>query len=263
MSNLFPITNNITLVPSINTALSLPNKIPYVPILIPFEKKEQEENFIQVSVTTEQPSLIPPNNRKIDSIDEGIQPDANYGKYYNDYNIANVPTGNLGTNKAISWITFFANLESTTDNIDRSITITDCLITVSQDPIIVKQNSIGSDGTVKTYIGQDDFKIQIEGNIHNITASEGIYPNGAMIALQNILNDQGINFGIIVDSPYLNMFGSNNYTKSIDNVTGINFLVITNCEFPQEEGGYSRQKFTITAISDYYNDLDKIYSPYL
>jgi phage protein U len=128
-------------------------------------------------------------------------------------------------------------------------------MTVNQRPRVSKQYTIGADGSVKTYIGQDDYEITLEGYIFNnsgdgkAAAYDGVYPRERMDKLQNIINGQGTTLGLHVQSPYLDMFG-------------IDYLVVTNSEFPQEEGGYGQQRFNITCISDSYADSDKLYSPY-
>lgn len=173
-------------------------------------------------------------------------------------------SGQLGI-PVTSWISFLRNAgPPTEDNI--ILTIAECLITVSQKPKVIKTYSVGKDYSVKTYIGKEDYEIEIEGYLFNIKADgsssagiEGIYPADRMNTLQTILGNQGQNLGINVFSPVLELFGDvvGRY------VSGINSIVVTNSEFPQEEGMYSQQKFTISAVSDSLSDSDIIYSPYI
>lgn len=162
-----------------------------------------------------------------------------------------MPYSQLGE-KVISWIDFIKN---DTFPAETLLTIAECIITVNQRPRITKQYTIGADGSVKTYIGQDDYEITIEGYIFNnsgdgtAAAYDGVYPRKRMDTFQEIINGQGSTLGIRVYSPYLDLYD-------------IDFLVVSICEFPQEEGGYGQQKFNLVCQSDTYADSDKIYSPY-
>lgn len=167
-------------------------------------------------------------------------------------------TGQLGI-PVISWIDFFDNSGN------KLLTIAECLITVKQGTNLVKTYSSGKDYSVKTYIGRKDFDITIEGYLFNVNAdgtsaasSIGIYPADRMNSLQSIIANQGVNLGINIFSPYLELFGDyvGNY------VTGIDYIVINSCDFAQEEGMYSQQKFTLQCVSDSINDSAILYSPY-
>lgn len=160
----------------------------------------------------------------------------------------------------VSWIDFKDN------NGNILLTIAECLITVKQDINLTKTYSSGKDYSVKTYIGKKDYEIEIEGYLFNVNPTgtnaggmDGIYPAQRMNILQSIISNQGTNLGINIFSPVLELFGDT--VGSV--VTGIDYIVITNCEFPQEEGMYSQQKFTITAVSDSINDSSVIWSPYI
>lgn len=168
-------------------------------------------------------------------------------------------SGQLGIPQ-VSWIDFKDNQNNII------LTIGECLITVKQDINLIKTYSSGKDYSVKTYIGKKDYEIEIEGYLFNVNPNgtsaggmDGIYPAQRMNLLQCIISNQGSNLGVNVFSPFLELFGDT--VGSV--VTGIDYIVITNCEFPQEEGMYSQQKFTITAVSDSINDSSIIYSPYI
>lgn len=168
---------------------------------------------------------------------------------------SNLGITNLGV-QAISWITF----KDIYTPLNVPLTISECLISVKQTPRIIKQNTISSNGTVKTYLGQDDWVIEIEGYIFNVNLNgtsaanmEGIYPAQRMQTLNNILLGQNNTLGLNIECPFLQQFGE---------AGGIDYIVITNVEFDQEEGIYDHQKFTIEALSDVYPDLLKVYSPY-
>lgn len=105
------------------------------------------------------------------------------------------------------------------------------LLGVTQAKKIVKTEIQGRDGTVKEYIGMDDYGITINGVI---TAGNGYSPASDVSQLKQILDAP---IPIPVASAYLN-------NLSITN------LVIESYELAQEAGGYSYQTFTINAISD-------------
>lgn len=162
---------------------------------------------------------------------------------------------NLGV-PAISWISFYGGA----DNLTELLQISECLITVTQNPRIIKQNTISSNGSVKTWIGLEDYEIQIEGYIFNVNPDgssaanmEGIYPKQRMQALNSLIVNQGQNLGISIVCPFLNLFGEEG---------GIDFVVVSKVDIEQEEGQYSQQKFSMTLESDSYPDSMKIFSPY-
>jgi hypothetical protein len=300
--NLFPITTQSQLaVPFVQGSeeLNYVNNIPYVPILIPFQKAKQKANLLlhkypetKSPISSENRTLDkgiigPPtdtaNTDKLFDIDNG----ETYGSSFNEFNKGTPVYGNLGTRRAISWIRFVYAAPDVDGSINNYMTdvnlpenqnshelenvtvkssipeytiISECLITVGQKPMIAKQNAIGSDGNIKTYMGQDDYEIAIEGHLFNINPNEGQFPFKKMNYLQKIINSQANTLGIKIECPYLKLFGP---IDSSGEPVGINYLVITDCEFPQEVGGYSQQKFKLTCISDSYPDTNNLYSAYV
>ena len=105
------------------------------------------------------------------------------------------------------------------------------LLTIDQPIRIVKTEIQGRDGTVKEYIGKDDAKITINGII---TGTNGAYPQAEVARLKAWL-DAPISKGVTA--------------RWLDNL-GITNLVVESYNFPQTEGGYSYQMFSINAISD-------------
>jgi hypothetical protein len=105
------------------------------------------------------------------------------------------------------------------------------LITVNQSKNITKTDIQGRDGTVKEYIGMGDYVITINGII---TGNNGHYPIDEVKDLKKMLD---ANIAISVVSWYL---------QNLD----VSLIVITDFEIPQEMGGYSYQKFSISALSD-------------
>lgn len=132
----------------------------------------------------------------------------------------------------------FKSFGSATDGPDR-LRYEAVLITVAQDKLIVKTQIQGRDGTVKEYIGLDDFKVTISGII---TGQNGQRPIAEIAGLLKMLNAP---IPIEVSCAWLQLFG-------------VNWVVVESYELPQEEGGYSYQKFSITFISDVQQELELI-----
>jgi hypothetical protein len=109
--------------------------------------------------------------------------------------------------------------------------IDDCLISISQAKKIVTTEIQGRDGTVKEYIGMDDFQVQIVGRLNG---SYGVNPKSDTKILKTIL-DAGQ--PLAITSWWLQNLG-------------ITDIVVVNYDLGQIEGEYSTQYFTINAISD-------------
>jgi hypothetical protein len=109
--------------------------------------------------------------------------------------------------------------------------IDDILISVSQSKKIITTEIQGRDGTVKEYIGMDDFQISLTGRI---SGSYNVYEKELVSTLKKILSSGQ---PLAVTSWYL---------QNLDIVN----VVIKDFNFGQTEGEYSTQYFTISAISD-------------
>ena len=105
------------------------------------------------------------------------------------------------------------------------------LVNVNQSKNIVTTDIQGRNGTVKEYIGLGDYSVSISGVI---TGKNGHYPIDEVKDLKRMLD---ANIAINVVSWYL---------QNLD----ISSLVIKDYEISQDLGGYSYQRFTITALSD-------------
>lgn len=118
----------------------------------------------------------------------------------------------------------------------KRIQIPTVLFNVTQTKNIIRTSVQGKNGSVKEYISDGDYQINIKGII---TGYNGIYPNAAINS--NYTNDLlavlQLNKSIKVNSWYLKMFG-------------ISELVVLDYQLPQVEGQYSTQPFEINAISD-------------
>jgi len=111
------------------------------------------------------------------------------------------------------------------------ITLDTVLLVVSQAKKIVMTEIQGYDGTVKEYIGLDDYQVTINGII---TGPNGHYPQDEVNALHQLTKAP---IAIKVTSRYL---------QNLD----INMLVIKDFAYDQEAGGYSKQNFTLNCVSD-------------
>ena len=113
----------------------------------------------------------------------------------------------------------------------QSVTLATVLVAISQPKRIIRTEIQGRDGSVKEYIGMDDYQISIQGVI---TGTNGTYPHLEVAELHKVLKAP---ITIPVVSAYLQLFDIFN-------------LVVVDFSFDQEPGGYSKQNFIINAISD-------------
>jgi len=128
---------------------------------------------------------------------------------------------------SVTYKDFNTNQTKTTDK----ITFVTVLCTVTQPKKIVKTEIQGADGTVKEYIGLDDYQVSINGII---TGANGQRPLSELLALKRMLDAP-------VPVPVISSFLNN---------LGIFNVVVNDYTLPQEAGGWSKQDFSINAISD-------------
>jgi hypothetical protein len=114
-------------------------------------------------------------------------------------------------------------------------------MTVSRTKRIVKTSLQGRKGTIKEYIGAEDFVINVSGII-NLT--EHTYPEQIVRDLHKICDipDQ-----LYVNSKFLSMYG-------------IQYVVIESYKFNEQRGMSNQQAFEITMVSDTSPEEDEIYS---
>lgn len=146
----------------------------------------------------------------------------------------------FGTPEFPSLVFSSLRFSDTTDFFDEKNTlkmmpdrIDTCLFTVNQQKNIVKTAIQGRNGTIKEYIGDGDYTINIKGII---TGSNGKYPYKQVKNLIEFLKQPT---ELKVEVPYLN------------EIHGITQIVIENYDFPQDAGSYSQQVFNINCVSDY------------
>ena len=109
--------------------------------------------------------------------------------------------------------------------------IDDVLLTVSQSKKIITTEIQGRDGTVKEYIGLDDFQVQITGRLNG---NYNVNPKELTKQLKKILS---AGQPLEITSWYL---------QNLD----ITDVVVKDFNFGQTEGEYSTQYFTVNALSD-------------
>ena len=105
------------------------------------------------------------------------------------------------------------------------------LLGVSQAKKIVKTEIQGRDGTLKEYIGMDDYHITVNAIING---ANGHYPAEDVQLLKQML-DAPVTIDVTCD--YLLLLG-------------IHCVVVESYSFAQEAGMYSQQKVSINCISD-------------
>lgn len=110
----------------------------------------------------------------------------------------------------------------------------DCvLFTVNQEKNIVETKVAGRSGSIKEYIGESDFEINIKGVLtSNKPGVEPIEQRENLVAFLRYQQSLGIN------SAFLN------------DVFGIFELVVMSYSMPQKEGEISQQEFEINCKSD-------------
>ena len=159
-------------------------------------------------------------------------PDKNSGSDY-----IGARTGLLGT-KIISDFTFgnpnisntYVDLLGNTQTY-QAIVLDLVLLTVDQSKNIVKTKIQGKNSTVKEYVSDDDYTIELKGII---SSNDDTYPE---TLVQQLINICKIPCEIPVSSSYLTKFGINN-------------IVIEHYSFPQVQGFSNQQEFTISMVSD-------------
>lgn len=164
----------------------------------------------------------------------GKQPDA--GKYNVPQGVEkDAPLSTSVLNTPVYSNIHFLDVEYT-DNQGRVITtngkIYDAvLITVTQAKKIIRTEIQGRNGTVKEYIGDDDYQVVVNGIL---TGTNGVHPVDEIIQLKKMLDAP---VAIDVACAYLQNLG-------------IQSLVVMDYTFEQQAGGYSYQTFSITFNSD-------------
>ena len=122
------------------------------------------------------------------------------------------------------------------------IQIPTVLFTINQKKNIISTAVQGRNGTVKEYISDGDFNINVKGVL---VGDNGKYPKlgfastsiGGVSSVDYLISLFQINKSLEVNSWFLRQFNIYN-------------IVITDYNFPQNEGEYSVQPFEFNAISD-------------
>jgi hypothetical protein len=200
---------------------SLKDKVP----INPYNTK-----FIKEALKNRQPSKNPYESKipSSTSFDTPLVRDAGY----------NLLGNSLG-NPVYTALTIMSG--SYTDNGGRVITFPridfeSVLISVSFPRVIIKTEIQGRDGTVKEYIGEGDAQLSIAGIICGLN---GHYPIDEVNQLKQVIKAP---IAIDVVSAYL---------QNLD----IYSIVFEDREIGQDSGGYSYQRFVLSAISDIPQEL--------
>lgn len=169
------------------------------------------------------PSILPPQTNQFDGKIKSYTKDK-----------STLPLSPLGTPvmqditfKSVTYTDFITGYQRVTND----LIFQTVLLTVSQSKKIITTEIQGRDGTVKEYIGMDDYAITVNGII---TGTNGQNPTNEIIALKNMLKAR---VAIPVVNAYLN------------NLEIFN-IVVKDFTLDQEPGGYSKQNFTINCMSD-------------
>lgn len=148
---------------------------------------------------------------------------------------APIATSDLGTPvmqditfKSVTYTDFTTGLKRTTTDLK----LQTILLNVTQAKKIVMTEIQGRDGTVKEYIGLDDFEITINGIING---QAGHNPTDDIISLKNNVLIPRVSIPVVCT--YLNNLG-------------ITTITVKDFTLDQEAGGYSKQNFTINCLSD-------------
>jgi len=117
----------------------------------------------------------------------------------------------------------------------KPLTLINFLLRCSMTKKIVKTEIPGRNGTIKEFIGEDDWQITINGLM---VADNGVSTMDEIISYKNILTANSLlPLSIPVVCTYLNNLDIFN-------------IVIEDFTLEQDPGGYSQQRFTINALSD-------------
>lgn len=135
----------------------------------------------------------------------------------------------------------FIPLDSDTPTLYQGITLDTVLITVSQVKNIITTTLQGTNGTVKEYVNDGDFIINVSGVLTgtepNTYPAEEVDILTTLFSIPDVLN---------IESEFLSRFGS----ILINENTGITRGVITDFNFSQSEGFRNTQLFNFTMLSD-------------
>jgi len=125
-----------------------------------------------------------------------------------------------------------------------SLRIDTAIIEVSMPRNVVKTPVQGRDSVVKEFISDNDFLINIRGIINNTSRiNQKVYPLDQVKTLVEICKAKR---SVVVTSTFLN------------EVFGINDIVIEHPNIPQVEGLRNQQPFSISASSDVPIDLEEL-----
>lgn len=127
----------------------------------------------------------------------------------------------------------YTSLELKSNDNSKSVVLDAVVVDISQSRNIVKTSLQGRDGTVKEYISDGDYSLNIKGILVNEESSD-LFPERELKSLLEIVK---IKDSIKVISQYVQLFG-------------ITQLVVESYSVPQEPGQYNMVVFELTCSSD-------------
>ena len=136
----------------------------------------------------------------------------------------------VGTTRYGAPIFKFSEVKLSTSNTE--LLLDTAILSISQSKNIVTTTLQGRDGTVKEYISDGDYEINIKGVLDS--GNMFVYPESLVKRLKSICDIKG---NIQLRSPFSEMLG-------------ITEAVITGYSFSQVPAGYNVQPYDITLLSD-------------
>jgi len=127
------------------------------------------------------------------------------------------------------------------------------LVDVSMTRNIVSTSIQGKNGTIKQYISDGDYSILITGTISGKYDSDFDQWESVKVVSNNYFPEQELKTLIFICKAGYQI---PIYSKFLNEIFGINHVVITDYRFPQIEGGRNNQSFEINCMSDKNNILE-------
>lgn len=178
-------------------------------------------------------SYILPRNRLVSNRSEYAENKPSLGTGGANYEVADI-TEQVDEANAISVLgtPVFSNLVLQSQDASVILRIDAVLMTVSMTKNIVKTKVQGQNGTFKEYVSDGDYKVGIKGVL--ASTNPQVYPRNQVQRLKALCD---LAEPIEASSDFLDLFGVHN-------------LVIERYQFPQKEGFYNMQGFSLSCVSD-------------
>lgn len=119
------------------------------------------------------------------------------------------------------------------------VKLTNVLVTITQTKNIVTTAINGRNGTVKEYVSDGDYVIQLTGSV---VSPDNVYPTAAVRALRELMS---VPAALEFSCPFLEQFDITN-------------VVVTDFDFSETAGTRNMQAFTISLLSDEIIELEDL-----